>query len=170
MKKVRGRISDEEEFERQEEIEREINEALEKSKNDCRFLAQSLQQLLKRQDNTTSFLNSKSGKIIKSCIILNLKQAAASYRLKEQDVALNIETLLNKDYIKEIPPSPPGFCWSVLGKVELLPCEEIEQEKIDYLKFLEDLKNKKDSKPKAQNKDSANNQNEEDDKSDAGNK
>ena len=115
---------------------------LEQSKNDCRFLAQSLDQLLARKDNTTSFLTSKTGKIIKGCLTLSLKQAAASYRLKEQKVAMNVAELIKTGYLKEAPPAPPGYCWAVLGKVQLLPCEDVDKEQKNYIKSREKLKQK----------------------------
>ena len=121
---------------------------LEQSKNDCRFLAQSLEQLLARKDNTTSFLNSKSGKIIKGCLTLSLKQAAASYRLKEQKVAINIAELLKTGYLKDVPPAPPGYCWAVLGIVELLPCKDVDKEQENYLKSLKESRQKKSPKQK----------------------
>jgi hypothetical protein len=109
---------------------------LEKSKNDCRFLAESLEQMKMRQDSTTSFLNSKTGQIIKNCLTQTIKQAAASYRLKEHNVALDIDVLFEKGYLKERPPAPKGFCWDVLGITELRPCEGVKNEKENYIKYI----------------------------------
>ena len=107
-----------------------FNHRLEKVSTDCALMIESMSQVLSadNQANTKEFLQGRAGKIIKNCVKMNLKQAAASFRLRHGKIALRVQDLLDFGMIDKMPPVPPGYCWAIIKKIELHPCDYVEAE------------------------------------------
>ncbi|MBL91021.1 MAG: hypothetical protein CMH56_04315 [Myxococcales bacterium] len=103
---------------------------LERASTDCTMMSENMSQLLSAggPTSTQEFLQGRAGKIIKNCVKMNLKQAAASFRLRHGRIAMRVQDLLDYGIIDKMPPTPPGYCWSIIKKTDLHPCEEVEAE------------------------------------------
>ena len=103
---------------------------LEASQTDCFAMSNSMSELVaeKQSASTRDLLVSRAGKIIKNCVTMTLKQAAASYRLQRGQIAYDVQTLVAQGFLAKMPPAPNGYCWAIIKRTELLPCDEVAAE------------------------------------------